>query len=424
MEPASKRHRSGSSTEDDTAMFTPAWEGVAAESMFQLFRELNQQVKALAPCDAPLCVSNCRSFSEEQESFLKLVQGNCASYDPALDIAALKTWEDRVQMIDVSSLHFTRSAISKRFLHGPHKGELVSDLKKQLRMNRVQSKDITPLVVMKWDLRYWVICGNRRLKAMKEYAPSMLPIKVRCIVHEPCAESAPVVAAFLRTWDTTKHTEPAEVDTTPGGALSPTLDEVCSDATAVRCTGLPEKPNRGISEIEYSTLQSAQKVERTKVANLSLEAEDCCRLACAPDGDELHIMYHIGRRGEYGQELLEFEIRPDGLLRYASDSCLRKVRKQCYISPFMLAELERIVADSGIQHPNHGGWPPAADSDRQELEIVHGSSHFVFSTCRVETPHEASGFEGMLAYFYLVADLEAFVFSVVRLHFGRDALSQ
>lgn len=420
MEPAIKRHRSASA-EDNAAISTPAWEGVAAESMFQLFRELKQQMQVPQPCCATLCAAgtNCQSFDEEQKRFLKRVQGNCAGFDPAVDASALKIWHDRVKWIDVSGLNFARPSVPKRFLHGPHKGELVSELKKQLRTGKVQSKDIIPLVVMKWDQRYWVICGNRRLKAMKDYAPSMLPIKVRCIVHEPCAESASVVAMFLRMWDSTRNSELPDLEPAADTAVSPSRDQLSYSEPA---TG--QLSDLGHSEGDYSSLDSVQQIKRMKVAKLSLEDNDLGRLDCTPEGKELYLRYRLEQLGEYGRELLEFEVRPDGLLRYASDSCLRKVRKQCYISQIMLAELERIVADSCILDPNVEAWPPAAATDRQELEIMQGSFRFVCSTRRVETPHDASGFEGMLAYFYLIADLEAFVFSVVRLHFGRDIVAQ
>lgn len=411
MEPASKRRRSAST----------AWEGVAAESMFQLFRELEQQVKAPGPsCATPIAdVTNCRTFNEEQERFLKHLQGNCASFDPAVDTSALEVWRDHIEWIDVSRLHFTRPTIAERFLHGPHKGELVSDLKRQLRTGKVQSKDIIPLVVMKWEQRYWVIRGNRRLKALKDYVPSTLSISVRCVVHEPCAVSASVVATFLRMWGSTRNSELPDFELAVDTAVRTAHAQLSlSEPVADRLS------DHRLSEGGDLSLEPFPKIQQIQVAKLSLENEDWHPPACIPKSDELHIRYHVERLGEYGRELLEFEVRPDGLLRYASNSCFKKVQKQCYVSQMMLAQLERIVVDSCFLSPNVEGWPPSSETDRQQLEISQGSSNFAVSTRGVKTPLDASGFEGMLAFFYLTADLEAFVFSVVRLHFGRDAMSQ
>ena len=45
--------------------------------------------------------------------------------------------------------------------------------------------DITPLMVMRCLGDDWVVCGNRRLKALKEcVVASGRPVRLRCIVHE------------------------------------------------------------------------------------------------------------------------------------------------------------------------------------------------------------------------------------------------
>ena len=59
----------------------------------------------------------------------------------------------------------------------------------------------------------------------------------------------------------------------------------------------------------------------------------------------------VGHKGKFGHEFLEFEIRPDGKIRYANDSQYRKdslIRKELYVNVAVLEELKRIIRDSEI----------------------------------------------------------------------------
>ena len=37
-------------------------------------------------------------------------------------------------------------------------------------------------------------------------------------------------------------------------------------------------------------------------------------------GDDFYLRYYVGHKGKFGHEFLEFELRPDGRLRYANNS--------------------------------------------------------------------------------------------------------
>lgn len=39
------------------------------------------------------------------------------------------------------------------------------------------------------------------------------------------------------------------------------------------------------------------------------------------EDDEFYLRYYVGHKGKFGHEFLEFEIRPDGLMRYGGLLC-------------------------------------------------------------------------------------------------------
>ena len=38
------------------------------------------------------------------------------------------------------------------------------------------------------------------------------------------------------------------------------------------------------------------------------------------EGGDFYLRYYVGHKGKFGHEFLEFELRPDGRLRYANNS--------------------------------------------------------------------------------------------------------
>lgn len=65
-------------------------------------------------------------------------------------------------------------------------------------------------------------------------------------------------------------------------------------------------------------------------------------------------------------------------------------------------------------------WPMPDRVGRQELEIVLGNEHISFATSKIGALHEVQESkdpEGLRAFFYLIQDLKALVFSAISLHF-------
>ena len=59
--------------------------------------------------------------------------------------------------------------------------------------------------------------------------------------------------------------------------------------------------------------------------------------------EHFYVRYYVGHKGKFGHEFLEFEFRPDGLLRYANNSNYKNdtlIRKEVYVSQAVMDELK------------------------------------------------------------------------------------
>merc|ERR1712070_967381 len=102
--------------------------------------------------------------------------------------------------------------------------------------------------------------------------------------------------------------------------------------------------------------------------------------------DDFYVRYYVGHKGKFGHEFLEFELRPDGKLRYANNSNYKKdslIRKEVFITQSVMEELKRIIEDSEVMKEDDNNWPPPDKIGRQELEVVLGEEHISFSTAKI-----------------------------------------
>lgn len=139
--------------------------------------------------------------------------------------------------------------------------------------------------------------------------------------------------------------------------------------------------------------------------------------------DDFYMRYYVGHRGKFGHEFLEFEVRPDGKLRYANNSNYKNdtmIRKEVHISKIVLDELKRIIDESEIMQEDDSVWPTPDRVGRQELEIVMGDTHISFTTSKIGSlvdVNQSKDPEGLRCFYYLVQDLKCLVFSLIGLHF-------
>ncbi len=139
--------------------------------------------------------------------------------------------------------------------------------------------------------------------------------------------------------------------------------------------------------------------------------------------EEFYVRYYVGHKGKFGHEFLEFEFRPDGILRYANNSRYKKatmIRKQCKVTSAVLDEVKRIVKLSEITQENDTNWPTPKDEGRQELEIVMDNEHISFVTAKIGSlvdVDDSRDPDGLKLFYFLVQDLKCLAFSLIGMHF-------
>eukprot|EP01005_Ploeotia_sp_CARIB1_P001652 NODE_565_length_735_cov_343.485197_g556_i0.p1 GENE.NODE_565_length_735_cov_343.485197_g556_i0~~NODE_565_length_735_cov_343.485197_g556_i0.p1 ORF type:complete len:178 (+),score=39.51 NODE_565_length_735_cov_343.485197_g556_i0:78-536(+) len=139
--------------------------------------------------------------------------------------------------------------------------------------------------------------------------------------------------------------------------------------------------------------------------------------------EDFYVRYYIGHRGKFGHEFLEFEFRPDGLLRYANNSNYKNdtmIRKEVYVNECVMKELKRVIEESEIMKEDDKNWPEPDRVGRQELEVVIGNGHISFTTTKIGSlldVQDSQDPDGLRIFYYLVQDLKSLVFSLIGLHF-------
>ncbi|GAB5362612.1 hypothetical protein AAMO2058_000812700 [Amorphochlora amoebiformis] len=139
--------------------------------------------------------------------------------------------------------------------------------------------------------------------------------------------------------------------------------------------------------------------------------------------EEFYVRYYVGHKGKFGHEFLEFEFRPDGLLRYANNSRYKKammIRKEVTVGQEVLDELKRIIQLSEITKENDKSWPEPDAVGRQELEIVINNQHISFVTAKIGSlvdVEESKDPDGLKMFYFLIQDLRCLVFSLIGMHF-------
>lgn len=91
-----------------------------------------------------------------------------------------------------------------------------------------------------------------------------------------------------------------------------------------------------------------------------------------------------------------------------------------YVSRAVIEELKNIIQDSEVMKEDDSQWPTKNVVGSQEIEVRLGNEHISFETSKLSSLVEVQDSkdpEGLRAFYYLVQDLKAFVFSLISLHF-------
>ena len=76
--------------------------------------------------------------------------------------------------------------------------------------------------------------------------------------------------------------------------------------------------------------------------------------------EDFYLRYYVGHKGKFGHEFLEFELRPNGRLRYANNSQYKQdtlIRKEVFVNDILLDEVKRIIKESEIIKEDDKEWP-------------------------------------------------------------------
>lgn len=417
-----------------------AWRGVKVDSLFDLFREL-QAVKEEP--GAPYRQKPAgRKFDREQHRFLEELKNQDRDFDPSTSRHAFQRWSHLLQDVDVQHLRHTHDVISARFRHGEHEDQTIEQLTEDLIQRTVLPGRITPLVALKWDMKYWVICGNRRLKALQDFEKTERPnasVFVRCIVHEHHSAPSSLIAKFLLAWSTTNHgVKPVIRNARSRSRRAPRERHAPRES--------PQSPHRSRShraDIAPSRSQSQRRAlgkrrESFVHAHCDRKVEDefllgpddwrdCDRFGLIPSNDDtFYIRFYEGHKGKYGHEFVQFDIHATGRLRYANVSKYPGfhpvISKECNITHHALNVFKVVLKESKIVSEDCSTWPPQNGAGCQELELLLGERRVTFVTCKIDSTMKNDYGEGFRRLCFLVEDLKAYMLALLYSHFKIEHL--
>ena len=120
-----------------------------------------------------------------QKLIVRHMMRGCAKFDPSRNASAWHTYKHLAQSLSVTVLGHTHDKVSEVFRHGPHARDSILDLPGKLRTGATRIEDITPLVMIKFAGKFWVVFGNSRLKALTIYQQEVQKdVHMQCIVHD------------------------------------------------------------------------------------------------------------------------------------------------------------------------------------------------------------------------------------------------
>ena len=153
----------------------------------------NSHVKREPGVVSHITAAEPHGLDSQQLQLIKNMKQGSWRFDPAQNPDALLTWEHKIRNLAVEELLQTHREVSETFLHGPHRGKRVNELTEELMSGKKRPGDITLLVVVRFVGQNWVVFGNRRLKALKDFQMQLgRAVKMPCIVHDlDTAQDAP-----------------------------------------------------------------------------------------------------------------------------------------------------------------------------------------------------------------------------------------
>merc|ERR1712032_830728 len=144
-----------------------------------------------------------RSRLEPQQLLLvRQMSKGAWQFDPTRAPGAWTSWKHLSRDLDVRDLLQTHNVVGNCFPHGEYRGSCVDDLVRLLvETEGAAARQLPPLVVVRFQRQNWVVCGNRRLKALKACADRLRKaVYMRCILHDTDASvevPLPLIGKFI-----------------------------------------------------------------------------------------------------------------------------------------------------------------------------------------------------------------------------------
>lgn len=171
--------------------------------------------------EAEEALEQSHTVTSMQKKLLLQLERGAWRFDPSRDASAWEMQKHLANELPIDSLRYTHNVVNDRFLNGHHRGELVSQLTNDLLEGKTALSEVTALVVVVLNSVPWVVCGNRRLKALKDFREKGGgDLRVRCIVYDADHMAIPhaVLAKFLLGASTHNNGESAPFRSTLASA--------------------------------------------------------------------------------------------------------------------------------------------------------------------------------------------------------------
>merc|ERR1711904_62481 len=100
-------------------------------------------------------------------------------------------------------------------------------------------------------------------------------------------------------------------------------------------------------------------------------------------GTSAYLRYYRGNSGKFGHEFHEFELRPDGKLRFAINTHYKRdglIRKALHVSSSVPQQLLTLYLTSLLTLTDDTLWPSPDNTGRQDLELLLGPLHVSYCT--------------------------------------------
>eukprot|EP00746_Dinoflagellata_sp_MGD_P125567 gnl/MRDRNA2_/MRDRNA2_60335_c0_seq3.p1 gnl/MRDRNA2_/MRDRNA2_60335_c0~~gnl/MRDRNA2_/MRDRNA2_60335_c0_seq3.p1 ORF type:complete len:485 (-),score=88.42 gnl/MRDRNA2_/MRDRNA2_60335_c0_seq3:330-1718(-) len=196
--------------------------------------------------------------------------------DPAQNPAAAQEWAHKVSSVKVEILCHTHDTIHDIFKNGPHQGEKVENLIERLCKGETKPEDLPWLVVaVDADRVHWVVFGNRRLHALKEFRriSGNNALMMHCIVHDLKGKDCPPALPFkyMDAKSTRNEGQSAEYrhrDKGKGKGKCPVPQEVVQITEPFASTSSSDLGNRLDGLLNGSSSKAKGKGQKCKIPEI------------------------------------------------------------------------------------------------------------------------------------------------------------